>query len=412
MLDFDGMVLTGLALVQEHEWVRRALKAKIPFLAVDEYQDLGVPLHRLVEALCLKGGIRLFAVGDPDQSIYGFTGAEPSLLSNLAESNLVESVHLRLNYRCGSDIISGSTALLDGDRHFKSALGHQGAVHFHECSSGPEEQLKLAFDQIIPSCLRCGTAREPGEIAVLYANQHDGREIAEAACRYGYSYVRFDQGNPWPRNPLNNWLESCAAWCSGGWQTGIPSLYELTQKWLLFHPNVVSESVRLLSRRKLIGFLFANRKPEMLLSEWLVKALSVQLFDYLEREDTMTEEYDGLKVLIQASQEHAEVSKFTVAIFGGQGGTPDHLNLSTIHSAKGLEYDVVIMLGLEEGKIPDFRASTHEAVREERRKFYVALTRARHEVHLLYSGWYENQYGRRFHKGPSLFLEDLRKRLK
>ena len=77
LIDFDDMMLLGLNLVESHEWVRRSIAAKFPVLAVDEYQDLGMPLHRIVMNLCFRAGARLFAVGDADQSIYGFTGAKP-----------------------------------------------------------------------------------------------------------------------------------------------------------------------------------------------------------------------------------------------------------------------------------------------------------------------------------------------
>ena len=117
LIDFDGMVLIGLHLVEQYEWIRRALAARFPVLVVDEYQDLGQALDRIVQCLCFKAGMRLVAVGDPDQSIYGFTGAEPSLLKNLAERDDVETVTLRLNYRCGSAIIRASEAAL-GNKFF------------------------------------------------------------------------------------------------------------------------------------------------------------------------------------------------------------------------------------------------------------------------------------------------------
>jgi len=107
-IDFDSMVLAGLALIKNHAWIRKVLKAKYPILVVDEYQDLGTPLHQIVMHFCFGGGIRLFAVGDPDQSIYGFTGANPSLMDELTEREDVEVVHLRLNYRCGKTIIVAS----------------------------------------------------------------------------------------------------------------------------------------------------------------------------------------------------------------------------------------------------------------------------------------------------------------
>jgi superfamily I DNA/RNA helicase len=76
LVDFDWIIHTGLKLVEQHDWVRRALRARFPILVVDEYQDLGRALHRMVLCLCFEAKMRLVAVGDPDQSIYGFNGAE------------------------------------------------------------------------------------------------------------------------------------------------------------------------------------------------------------------------------------------------------------------------------------------------------------------------------------------------
>jgi ATP-dependent DNA helicase UvrD/PcrA len=115
LIDFDDMMLLGLRLIEENEWVRKALHAKFPVLVVDEYQDLGVPLHRLVLSLCFPQdgpSTRLFAVGDPDQSIYGFVGAEPELLRDLSKRQDVETVTLKLNYRSRQHIISASEIAL------------------------------------------------------------------------------------------------------------------------------------------------------------------------------------------------------------------------------------------------------------------------------------------------------------
>ena len=77
-----------------------------------------------------------------------------------------------------------------------------------------------------------------------------------------------------------------------------------------------------------------------------------------------------------------------------------------MHSAKGLEYDVVIMIGLEQGRIP-WNNDSADTLREKRRLFYVGLTRARHEAHILYSGWCQNRYGRRFDNGRSQFVDEV-----
>ena len=91
-------------------------------------------------------------------------------------------------------------------------------------------------------------------------------------------------------------------------------------------------------------------------------------------------------------------------------GSADHLKLITLHSAKGLEFDMVCMMGLDQGIIPWANQSA-EAKREPRRLFYVGLTRARNEVNLLCSGWTERN-GRVFENGPSEFLVEVWKKLK
>jgi DNA helicase-2/ATP-dependent DNA helicase PcrA len=94
LVDFDDLVIFGNRLVSDHDWVLPAIQARWPVLAVDEYQDLGVPLHRIVKRLAFEGGVRLFAVGDADQSVYGFAGADGALLLELAARDDV--------IRCGS----------------------------------------------------------------------------------------------------------------------------------------------------------------------------------------------------------------------------------------------------------------------------------------------------------------------
>lgn len=404
-IDFDDMALTGLMLIKDHAWVRKALKAKYPILVVDEYQDLGIPLHQIVLHLCVEGGMRLLAVGDPDQSIYGFTGARPSLMNELENRDDVEDIRLRLNYRCGKTIIVASTTALAESRDFESAGDHKGVVQDYQCPAGFDEQVALVVETIVPQALMRREGRKLGDIGILYLNQYVGETIAHAVDIAGIEYVRFDQGNPYQRTPVISWLEDCASWCAGGWKLGEPRLSTLLQGWVRFNPSLMKDSEFMEFRKRLVRFLFGSRSPDMCLLEWLGAFATQGLYENIKNEPTMADETEALKSLYEACKDGKPLSQYTVANFGGQRGSPDRLNLTTIHSAKGLEYDVVIMMGLEQGRIPYYKVSPSQE-KEARRLFYVAMTRARHEVHLLWSGWYI-QSGNRYENGRSKFVDEV-----
>jgi DNA helicase-2/ATP-dependent DNA helicase PcrA len=129
------------------------------------------------------------------------------------------------------------------------------------------------------------------------------------------------------------------------------------------------------------------------------------------REGTLREEEANVSKLAKLTDEGNELENATIATFSGKAGSPHHLNLITLHSAKGLEYEVVFLLGMDQGRMPSWSETSAEKLAEARRRFYVGLTRAKREVHLTYSGFTENQYGRRFDNGPSPFLLELQKRL-
>lgn len=405
VIDFDAMTLAGLELIKTHPWIRKALKARFPILVVDEYQDLGIPLHEIVMELCIKEGIRLFAVGDPDQSIYGFTGARPSLMRQLAARKEVQEVRLRLNYRCGKTIIEASTLALGEEREFVSADDHAGIVQGYECPMGFDEQVALAVHTLIPEALARKEGRMLGDIGILYHSQYDGQDVADAVAEAGIEYVRFDQGNPYSRTPLISWLEECASWCAGGWKEGDPRLSTLLRSWLRFIPSIVRDSEIAACRRELVQFLHQTRQTGRSLNEWLTLFKGKGLYARISKEPTMSDEIEAFDTLYQLTEAKGKLVKYTVGYFGGQRGSPNHLNLTTIHSAKGLEYDVVIMLGLENGRIP-YSTDDGPDLRESRRLFYVAMTRAKHEVHLLWSGWFVRK-GKTFTKGRSIFVDEV-----
>jgi superfamily I DNA/RNA helicase len=155
LIDFDDMPLLAVRALRANEWLQRAILAKYPVLAVDEYQDLGRALHRMVMGLCFSTGIRLFAVGDVDQSIYAFTGAHPELLQQVADREDVETVRLSFNYRCGSRIVTASEYALGEVRGYSAPNGApEGTIYFHPQNGSYEEQAEHLFSEIVPRLVR------------------------------------------------------------------------------------------------------------------------------------------------------------------------------------------------------------------------------------------------------------------
>lgn len=411
LIDFDDMMLIGLGLVESHEWVRRTLTAKFPILAVDEYQDLGVPLHRMVMSLCFRAGVRLFAVGDADQSIYGFTGAKPELLRQLSERKDVKAVTLPFNYRSSPEIVAAGEAVLGEERGYSATTASKGLVDIHYFENGLEEQANAIIEELIPAALDRDKKRRLGDVAVIYTDLYDGNLVSGCAAEAGLEFVRIDSGAPIPATPLIRWLQDCAAWCAGGWRRSRPKLRVLIGSWLRFNPSVERTPDLRHIQRVLVRYLFSNREPDEPLKIWLEGFTKELLGPAFEREGTLRDEEKNVTALLALTDEGKELENATIATFSGKGGSPNHLNLITLHSAKGLEYDVVFLLGMDQGRLPSWRDNSAEKIAEARRRFYVGVTRAKREVHLTYSGFTTNQNGYRFDNGPSPFLIELQKRI-
>lgn len=383
VIDFDGIVLAGLELIEKHEWVRLAIRAKYPVVVVDEYQDLGLPLHRIVQVL-LDAGVRIIAVGDPDQSIYGFTGANPALLKTLAQDPRIEAITLRMNYRCADRIIAASRSLFPNRAEFQSHDDRQGEIRIHKLERDLAGQAKYAFETLVPAMLDANRAWKPGDIVLLYRSMTEGTQIAMAADRIQMRYFRLDNGSPIKRTRLTEWLTEAAQWCAGGWQSGQVQLSQLLKSWLRMQRSGKSETQLLASRKRLIAALFSLRDGNLSLFKWLKSLDGAILDEMLRSEHGLSDEIDTLADLIGAADVGGALEEFTVEIFGNQGKSPDQINLMTLHSSKGLEFQAVIMLGLEKGTLPSSYDRTPEQVEESTRLFYVGVTRAKSQVHLTF----------------------------
>ncbi|MBN8909808.1 MAG: ATP-binding domain-containing protein, partial [Rhodospirillales bacterium] len=141
-----------------------------------------------------------------------------------------------------------------------------------------------------------------------------------------------------------------------------------------------------------------------------VAAIRAALVDPLTAsEPSLADQREQVRRMSEAFARGGKLEGLDIKSLGGRDGSPSHINLLTLHSAKGCEYDVVIMGGMDMGAMP-WRRETEDELRESRRLFYVGLTRARDAVHMLYSGWIPGRYGAQ-RLGRSPFVEELEERL-
>jgi superfamily I DNA/RNA helicase len=390
-IDFEGLVLAGVELVENHEWVRRSIQAKFQALVIDEYQDLGLPLHRMVSTLMNKAGVRVIAVGDPDQSIYGFTGAKPGLLKALGKYPNVETIRLKLNYRCADQIIEASKTLLADPSDFESHDGRQGELLIYGLGCDIRGQADFALGTLVPKLYAENSGWKPGDVALLYRTLNEGKAIAEAADSLGLQYFRLDNGSPIKRSRLTEWLTDAAKWCSGGWQSGSVSLTDILKSWRLMRRALSRQEDALAARAKLISILFGCRDGAIPLRRWLLALGDGVLKDAFAEEPGLADEKDNFDDLLKAADKGGALEAYSIEIFGNQGKSPDQINLMTLHSSKGLEFEAVIMIGIEAGSFPSVYDRTPEQIEEAKRLFYVGVTRAKSTVHLMYDS-HESQF--------------------
>jgi DNA helicase-2/ATP-dependent DNA helicase PcrA len=244
----------------------------------------------------------------------------------------------------------------------------------------------------------------------LYPDKFLGDSIAAAAGQKGIDYVRVDKNAPYPKTPLTRWIEGCATWCSSGWKMGEPRLSDLLETWRGFWFGQKTESELRVLRQSLVKFLFEMRADGITLKDWLTEFGNRCLSDLFAAAPILGDEGDNVRRILESCESGKALFGWSVARFGGQLGGSDQLKLMTLHSSKGLEFDVVCMLGMDQGVLPWNNLSA-QAKREPRRLFYVGLTRARQVVHMLYSGWVTIKGSRRSFGPCSEFVQEVFKAL-
>ena len=220
-MDFDDLLMKTVELFEQHPDVLQAYQERFRHVLIDEFQDTNLAQNRLAVLLASQSG-EITAVGDTDQSIYGFAGANPELLESLTRRPDVRTIRLRCNDCSGAKIIRASLGALGEERDYRSIDGApDGDLSFWPVPYGHDNQAEAVTKTIIPKLVEQGF--ELGQIAVLYRAAWLGDKVAAALKEAAIPFFRTDTNALVKRSSrLARFIEECARWITGGWRDAEP----------------------------------------------------------------------------------------------------------------------------------------------------------------------------------------------
>jgi len=401
-IDFDGMVFDALAIIESDAVIRDLLAARYPWLCVDEYQDLGGVLHRIVLALA-AAGVKIFAVGDADQTVYDFAGADPRYLRELQDDPRFEVVRLRFNYRSGARLIAAAQAALrpDEPRDYEAApaVTDRGEVFIESISeglAGQADRTAAIAEQLIAEGVPAH------DIAILYpATDPMLSELTAALQEHDVPFVA-ERDDTFPRTPVVQWLQRCAQRALDRDGPDTEPFAELTRVYSQMLRDARHDARGLRPRADLLAAVEAPATLQTPLGAWIAVVddrLSLRVT--LAAARATADDVDALDAL--------RASPATLGDFAAGVTVTDHVAVTTYHSSKGRQFDTVLLPGLQEQLMPKRWRTT---VGEQRRQFYVALTRAERRVHLLSTPSCTWRAWRKLKSGSeSRFVAEVRTRL-
>lgn len=427
-VDFEDMMISTFKVLQEREDILKIWQELYEYILVDEFQDAAPVQFEIVKLLGARHR-NIFVVGDDDQSIYGFRGAAPDVMKAYERAYAdVKIYHLDTNYRCTGNIVKAATTVINKNknRFYKNlrAFNEDGVkVKLLHCDDVEQEYQKLT--EVIKEYL----AESEGDIAIL-TRTHMG--AGKLAARLEYSGLKFRRSGK-----KDDWFNH---WISLDMQAYVRIALgsEAREDYI----RIINKPLRYIDR---IYFDEENVKKEHIVAvmrrvgQHKLANTFNELLDDLER-ITYMPPFAGFNYIMKKVgyekyiKEYAKETgiKFAdlesvIRLLGDsfkqyesyerwleqtkEGETPGHTQsencgeriiFSTMHGAKGLEYDAVIIPDVNEGITPYSKAVTKEDIEEERRLFYVAMTRAKKQLIISYADKRYNKYVQ-----PSRFLREL-----
>jgi DNA helicase-2/ATP-dependent DNA helicase PcrA len=431
--DYDDLLLLTYRLFVERPKVADFYQRQYRYICIDEAQDLNEAQYRLLVALCGSEFRNVMMVGDPKQAIYVWNGADPRYLDSFERDFAARKITLTDNFRSSKAVVTAAQHL-DSSYTVEGQLPVRGAVELIECEDEPSEAVAVVSK--INSLITKGHADIEGEIslgrcAVLGRNRFVFGSLEEELARQGLSfYKKF----------------SAAAYQS---ESDIVEQFELAMR-LMANPRdqlhlgvlVKAWGVQIDETDLQSGTLRSD--PLSLLqtlakgskkgcSDAVMDAIAAMRwtgddFRFLSAITKIEEFSMGLSdedraLVLQDTREwrkhwnsyirsepggNHNITSFLgqVALGTTQQDTEDGLLLLTVHSAKGMEFDVVFLIGMAEGIFPDYRAKGR-SLEEERRSAFVAVTRSKRLLYITYPKTKIMPWGDTKRQQPSRYLAEI-----
>jgi DNA helicase-2/ATP-dependent DNA helicase PcrA len=450
-MDFDDLIMQTVALLEVFPEVRERYQTRFKYIHVDEYQDTNHAQYRLVNILAAAHR-NLCVVGDDDQSVYSWRGADiRNILDFERDYPEAKVVKLERNYRSTQTILDAANAVVANNASRKpkelwTAGPHGERIRIFTASDEYAEARFVVSD--IERLIDAGA--RPADVSVFYRTNAQSRALEDVLVREGVPYqvvggVRFYEraeikdamaflaviSNPSDSGALERIINVPKR---GLGATSVARLQEHARRngVSLYDALADADAADLTGAAKK-----ACRAVRDLFEGWRVAAQEVPPAELigavldesgyraeLVAENTVESEsrLENLEELINAAREYERVEpEPTLASFlqeqalyseqdalSGEGG---RVALMTLHNAKGLEFDHVFVVGMEEGTFPHARSLDEQNLEEERRLAYVGITRARRSLTLTYAKL-RSSWGEREYQMPSRFLSEIPEGLK